>query len=294
MRIIVVGASGLIGNIAFKEFSMDPAYDVFGTYFSQNTEGLLHLDMMDKKEVGEVMSEINPDIIFHPAANANAEYCESHPVETRKTNVDGSRNLIEAAKETGAKLVFFSSDYVFDGLDGPYSEEDAPNPINEYGRQKLEIENLIRNALSNYLIIRTTVVYGWELKGKNFVIQVIRNLSNNLKMNVANDQFGSPTYANNMVQIVKELVGLNKTGLYNVVGRDVMDRYSFAKKVTGVFGLNADLIAPTTTDKLGQKAKRPMKAGMKTTKVQNVVTTHILCVDDGLKEMKKEQMGGIS
>ena len=109
MRIIVVGASGLIGAIAFKEFSMDSAYTVFGTYFSQNTEGLFHLDMRDKNEVGKLMSEINPDVVIHPAANANAEYCESHPVETRKTNVGGSRNLIEAAKKTGAKLVFFSS-----------------------------------------------------------------------------------------------------------------------------------------------------------------------------------------
>jgi len=288
MRVFIVGASGFIGSILLDYFSKE--HEVYGSFYSNPIKELIHLDMADKKAVMDIITSLRPDVIILPAANSNVEYCEEYPKETWYVNVEGSKNLIKPAQDIGAKFVFFSSDYIFDGAKGPYSEEDIPNPINEYGKQKLAVEKLIKSSLENYLTIRVTVVYGWEKRGKNYVMGIIRNLNNGRTMKVPYDQIGSPTYANNMVQVVKELVESDKTGVYHVAGSDLMDRYAFAKNVADIFELDDSLLMPVTTNELGQKAKRPLKAGMKITKVQKDVSIHLMGVREGLEEMKKNQI----
>lgn len=284
MRVFIVGASGFIGRIMFEYLSRE--HETYGSFYSNSVGGLIHLDMTDQKEVKEILTSLKPDVIIHPAANPNVEYCEAHPKETWQVNVEGSRNLIEIARDIGAKFVYFSSDYVFDGTNGPYSEDDVPNPINEYGLQKLAVEKLIKNSLENYLIIRITIVYGWERRGKNFVMGLIQNLKNGVSMNIPFDQIGSPTYVNNMVQVVKELIESDKIGIYHVAGTDLMDRYTFAENVAEIFELDENLLIPVTTNQLGRIAKRPLKAGMKIDKVQKDVSIRVMNVREGLKNMK--------
>ena len=291
MRVFIVGASGFIGRIMFEYLSRE--HETYGSFYSNPVEGLIHLDMTDLKAVKEILTSLKPDVIIHPAANPNVEYCEEHPMETWQVNVEGSKNIIETAREIGAKFVYFSSDYVFDGTNGPYSEDDVPNPINEYGLQKLAVEKLVANSLDNYLIIRITVVYGWERSGKNFVVGLINNLKKGRSMKVPCDQIGSPTYANNMVQAVKELIEADKTGIYHVAGTDVMDRYTFAKNVAGIFELDESLFVPVTTDQLSQKAKRPLNAGMKVDKVQKDVSSRLMSVKEGLEKMNNTKKGDL-
>lgn len=291
MRIFIVGASGFVGRIIFEYLSGE--YETYGSFYSNPVEGLIHLDMTDQKEVKEILTSLKPDIIIHPAANPNVEYCEAHPKETWQVNVEGSRNLIETARDIGAKFVYFSSDYVFDGTNGPYSEDDVPNPINEYGLQKLAVEKLIKNSMENYLIIRITIVYGWEQRGKNFVMGLIKNLKNGRFMNIPFDQIGSPTYVNNMVQVVKELIESDKIGIYHVAGTNLMDRYTFAKNIAEIFGLDENLLIPVTTNQLGQIAKRPLKAGMKIDKVQKDVSIRLMNVREGLEDMKNTRTDDI-
>lgn len=287
MRIFIAGGSGFIGNILLDYFSKE--HETHGSFYTNPAPGLTYFDMTDRKNVKKTITRLKPDVIIHPAFNSNVEYCEENLKETWHMNVEGSKNLIEAARDVGSKFVFFSSDYVFDGFNGPYSEEDIPNPINEYGRQKLAVENVIIGYLSDYLIIRTTVVYGWELRGKNFSIRLINNLKENKSVKVPRDQVGSPTYVNNMVQAVKDLVEADKMGVYHVVGSDLMDRYTFARNVAEIFGLDESYLIPVSTAELGQKAKRPLKAGMKTEKVQRTVSTQLMGVKEGLKEMKNSK-----
>lgn len=291
MRVLIVGASGFIGSILFDYFSKK--HKTYGSFYSNPVEGLIHLDIIDNKAVKESITPLKPDVIIHPAANPNVEYCEEHPEETWHVNVEGSKNLIESAKDIGAKFVFFSSDYIFDGINGPYSEDDTPKPINEYGKQKLAVERLIKSSLKNYLIIRVTVVYGWERHGKNYAMGIIRNLSKGRAMKIPYDQIGSPTYANNMVQAVKELIETDKTGVYHVAGSELMDRYTFARNVADVFELNEGLLIPVTTEEVGQKARRPLKAGMKIIKVQKDISIHLMGIREGLEEMKKESNGWV-
>jgi len=291
MRIFIVGASGFVGRIMYEYLSKD--HETYGSFYSNPAKGLIHLDMTDQNEVTEILTSLKPDVIIHPASNPNVEYCEEYQKETWQVNVEGSRNLIEIARDIGAKFVYFSSDYVFDGTNGPYSEEDTPNPINEYGLQKLAVEKLIKNYLENYLIIRITIVYGWERRGKNFVMGLIKNLKNDKSMNIPIDQIGSPTYVNNMVQVVKELIESDKTGIYHVAGTDLMNRYTFAKNIAEIFELDENLLIPVTTNQLGQIAKRPLNAGMRVDKVKKDVSIRVMNVREGLEKMKNSKTDGI-
>ena len=291
MRIFIVGASGFVGRIMYEYLSKN--HETYGSFYSNPAKGLIHLDMTDQNEVAEILTSLKPDVIIHPAANPNVEYCEEYPKETWQVNVEGSKNLIEIARDIGAKFVYFSSDYVFDGINGPYSENDIPSPINEYGLQKLAVEKLIKNSLENYLIIRITIVYGWERRGKNFVMGLIKNLKNGRSMNIPIDQIGSPTYVNNMVQVVKELIESDKIGIYHVAGTDLMNRYTFAKNVAEIFELDENLLIPVTTNQLGQIAKRPLNAGMRVDKVKKDVSIRVMNVREGLEEMKNSKTDGI-
>lgn len=203
-------------------------------------------------------------------------------------NVEGTANLVRAAGEAGARLVYFSSDYVFDGRDGPYTEDDTPNPISVYGEAKLAAERFIQEHLPDHLIVRVTVVYGWERQGKNFVMGLIRRLSQGEMMRVPGDQIGSPTYADNLVAAVLELAAHGQRGVFHVAGSELMDRYTFACLAADTFGLDRAGLLRVTTAELGQRAARPLRAGMKIDKVRSVVRTPLLAPAEGLRCMRDQ------
>ena len=141
-----------------------------GTYCTHPVDGLRQLDMRDVAAVQRLVAEVRPELIIQPAAQPHVDWCEDHVQESYDINVAGTRNLAEAARAAGARYVFFSTDYVFDGAAGPYAEDAATDPPNVYGRHKLEAERLIAATLQDYLIVRVCGVYGFERQGKNFVM----------------------------------------------------------------------------------------------------------------------------
>lgn len=285
MKTLIIGASGLVGGYLYQEFA--PRGEIKGTTFPGACKNYLVLDISDKQAVGKLFSEYHPGLVLCPAAITNVDYCEIHPAETRRVNVEGVSNVIREVKESGAKFVFFSSEYIFDGKNGPYAEEDAPQPLNEYGRQKLEVENIIKKELSDYIIVRTTVVYGWEAEGKNFVMQILKNSGRVASMKVPNDQFSSPTYAQDLAHGVRELVEQGLQGTFNLAGSEVMDRYEFAKVICSVFNLEQKLILPVTTIELRQKALRPLKAGLKVDKAAKIPGIILSSPEAGLRKMRE-------
>jgi dTDP-4-dehydrorhamnose reductase len=287
MKILVIGASGLIGGYIFKGFSALGLLK--GTAYPEALEHYFSLDIRDAQAVSNIIAEFKPDTILCSAAISHVDYCEENPQEVRKVNVEGTRNVIREARKQGARFVFFSSEYVFDGRNGPYTETDKPSPLNEYGKQKVEVEEIIEKELSEFLIIRTTVVYGWEREGKNFIMQMLRNLNKGVPMRVPLDQFSSPTYAQNLADAVRDLVCANEVGIFNIVGSEVINRYEFAKIVCDVFSLDANLLIPVRTSELNQKAKRPLRAGLKIDKVNRLIRTPLLPPYQGLQKMKDER-----
>ncbi|MBN1980134.1 MAG: SDR family oxidoreductase [Chitinivibrionales bacterium] len=283
---LVIGASGMIGHSIWKKLS--PSLRS-GTFYNYPRDGLMQLDIRDRNSTHRFIQQMQPTVIFQVAALPNVDWCETHRDECWATNVIGTENLIQAAKEVGAKFVFFSSDYVFDGVNGPYYEEDQPCPINIYGEAKFVAEQRIQNQLTDYLILRVTVVYGWELQRKNFVIRLIQKLRNGESIQVPVDQIGNPTYVDNLSEVILELVQRDQRGIFHVAGSERLSRYAFACLVADVFELDSTKIIPLSTAELHQNAHRPLNAGMCSEKVQSVVSIPLLSPKEGLLCMKKQK-----
>jgi dTDP-4-dehydrorhamnose reductase len=294
IRETIIGASGLVGSQLLVEAERSGA-EAVGTYCRHPAPGLVALDITDPEAVSAFLKEYRPDVLYLPAALPNVDWAEEHPEESTRVNVDAPLELVRRLEGTRTLLVYYSSDYVFDGRSGPYKEEDRPNPVNEYGRQKLRVENAVESALEFWLILRLTVVYGWEMQGKNFVQRSLNRLSRGETIRAPADQIGSPTWSPNMARASRELALSGRTGLYHLAGRDLASRYEFARAIARVFGYDEALVEPIDTPSLGQKAERPLKAGMIVDKVQAVLSTRLVGIADGLAAMRREGIvhGGV-
>jgi len=290
MLTLIIGASGFVGNFLYEILSKEDK--TIGTFCHRESKvaGFQYLDIRDRKSVEVLVKRIKPEIIILTAALTYVDYCEDNQKEAFEINVLGTTNVALLANEIKAKLIFFSTEYIFDGEKGPYSEIDIPNPINYYGKTKLAGEKVIITSLNDYLIIRTTVVYGYEKDGKNFIMQLIQKNKSGQIMNVPLDQYSSPTFRDNLVEATIELIQKEKRGIYNVVGAEVINRFDFSIMATEILGLDKKLIIPKTTLELGQKAKRPLKAGLKIDKVKKEIETKLLSPKEGL-EILKTQLG---
>lgn len=284
MTTLIIGASGCLGGILYEDFKkLGP---ITGTYCGHPAGDLVHLDATDPMEVRRVITESRPNLVIHCGAFTHVDGCEEKPELSARINVEGTRNVVEAIRSTGVKYVFFSSDYVFDGKAGPYREEDEPNPIQVYGRHKLEAERLIKNRLTRYLIVRVHGVFGWERQGKNFVQRLVANLRDGKTATVPNDQFGSPTYAPNLSAALQELIARDRRGIYHLTGTTVLNRYEFSCLIANVFELDDKLIIPKTTAELDQKAPRPLKSGLLVEKAKRELKTRLWNAEEALQHMK--------
>lgn len=287
MKHLILGASGLLGSYVLRaaRATRDTAA---GTYHSSVAPGLLPLDLLDPAGVVRLLAAERPDIVYLPAANPNVEWIERNPEAAYAINVAATKRAIDAALEVGAKVLFVSTEYVFDGADGPYDEAAEPHPICVYGAHKLEVERYLLGVSDRGLVTRTTVVYGREAKQKNFMYGVIGRLGRGETMRVPADQIGSPTYAGNAAEVMVALARGGRCGIYNVTGRDVIGRYDFAVRAAQVFGLDARLLEPVPTSSLGQAAARPLRAGMLVGKAERDTGMRLFGIDEGLRAFKAD------
>jgi len=285
MQILVIGASGTVGKAFMKELGRTGITSL-GTYYKRKQDTLSYLDMTDRDATVQFLTKQKPEIVIQTAYQPNVDFCEDHRGEVWRTNVLGTENVAKACEASHAKHVFISTDYVFDGTAGPYTEEDSVNPISYYALTKIESEKRVR-SLSDYLIIRTGVVFDADPESKNFALRVVNELSAGRELKVPIDQLGNPTLASNLAACVIELASKNKVGIYNVAGRTIMPRFDFAKLICEKFNLDRSLIRPVTTEELNQKAKRPKKLGLIVDKASRELTTaRLLDVGEALDEFK--------
>lgn len=288
MSTLVVGASGLIGYEFYRQNK--ERNDWHFTYNTHKLKGFMHLDATNQSEVYDVVNKIKPKTLILPAALSNVNRCEVEHEIAYKNNVGIVKNFINALNNNSvrAKIVFFSTDYLFDGTSGPYSEDSQPNPINFYGKLKLMCEKEIISSGLDYLIIRTTVVFGWEMQRKNFLYRVIDTLKRNRKLFVPNDQYGNPTYVRDLVYAVDFLLEKGYSGVYNVVGDEYINRESFAKKIALFFGLDENLIVGKPTSYFKNVAPRPLLGGLKNDKIHKIGIT-MKNVEEALSDMLKRK-----
>jgi dTDP-4-dehydrorhamnose reductase len=219
----------------------------------------------------------------------NVDGCEMDRSGAWSINVDFVDCVSKIAKELNSKLIHISTDYIFDGEDGPYFEFDEPNPISWYGYTKSIGETKTEIDGLNCCILRTNVVYGNSTNGKSdFVKWVINELRSGNKIKIVSDQYSNPTISDDIAVSIYKVIKLDKKGIYNIGGSEYCDRYSFAKKISNEFELDETLIEPISTDRLNQPAKRPLRCGLTISKASNELGINFLNIKDGLNLLKNK------
>jgi dTDP-4-dehydrorhamnose reductase len=285
--VLVLGASGLVGRCLLRVLrEQDRA--VVGTCLSRQQDGLRRLDITDAGQISACFKELKPKSVFLSAALTHVEYCEEHPEEAERQNVFGPRLVAEQARRAGAKLVFYSTEYVFDGVNGPYDEMAQPNPLSSYGRTKLAAENAIRDSLEDPLIVRTTVVFGWDHGSKNFAMQIYERVQKGLEMTIPGDQIGTPTLAGYLADASVRLAQMGVAGVVNVVGKDIVPRSDFARALVKLYGGKPELVIPVSTASLHQKAARPLHGGLRTEKLQRLWGEEPPSLEQSLRRLELE------
>ena len=281
---MVIGASGLVGS-HLVEAGVRRGLKVVGTSRAP-TGSLLELDITDSGRLTRLVTEHRPTVVFLTAADANVDRCERDPEAAARVNVHAPRRLAELCGSMGALLVYYSTDYVFDGSSGPYAEDDPVRPISAYGRQKAEAEGWIRDILPlSHLILRTTVVFGTEPAGKNFLIRLLQNLRSGTSIRVPTDQIGTPTFVDDLADASWELVQADARGTFNVAGSQRMDRFAFATLAARTFGLDPAPIIGVRTSELAQLAPRPLDAGLRVDKVEAFLGRSMMGASQGLAHL---------
>lgn len=284
--LLVVGGTGLVGNALVRAWSGRGGSVTAATYHCHPSAAFRALDMQDEARVRALLSELRPAVVAIPAANPHVDHCELRPEETRRVNVEGVLNVARAAAAAGAASIFYSSDYVFDGAKGAYTEEDPVSPLSEYGRQKAEVEAAVLALSPRNLVIRTSGAYGWQWEPKNFVLQVLRRLGAGERMKVAADVRSNPTYVENLAEVVCDLVEAGAAGLYHAAGADELARCDFARLIAEVFGLDASLVEPVPASSFKAPARRPLRSSLLSLKVRAAARTPLLGAREGLRAMK--------
>jgi dTDP-4-dehydrorhamnose reductase len=245
VHILITGAHGQLGKELERQLSL--SHTVFSL-------GKKELDITKKEVVEEIITQIEPQVIIHAAAFTAVDQCETDPKKAFEVNSIGSGYVAQVAHKVNARMIYMSSDYVFDGQKQfPYTEEDEPNPKSIYGLSKWLGERLVLK-FNNATVIRTSWLYGHY--GKNFVKTMLDLGTRNREIKVVNDQFGSPTYVNDLTKIINQLIS-KKNGIYHVSNSGSCTWYEFAKAIFKEAGLNSNLVVPTTTEEYGAFAQRP-------------------------------------
>ncbi len=252
MKIALTGADGMLGHALRKVFSDSELIP-----FSRKS-----LDITDLDQALKVVRNSQPDILIHTAAFTDVDACETDPEKAYLVNSIGSRNMAIACEEIHCPIVHISSDYVFDGgKTSSYDEWDKTNPISQYGLSKLMAEQFIASLTNRFYIVRTAWLYGPH--GKNFVETIIRLLTRQNSLQVVNDQFGSPTFTEDLAATIRQLIGKGY-GIYHATNSGVCSWHEFAVKIADLVDNNTPVF-PVTSEEFKRPAKRPSQSGLNNT-----------------------------
>jgi len=269
-RVLITGGNGLLGQALIQKMGQSGNYDIMATgrqsrpLFAGGSCGYISMDISDFKNVASVFQDFSPDVVINCAAMTQVDDCESEREICWRVNADAVENLAKQCRKFGSHLIQVSTDFIFDGLTGPYREADRPNPLSYYGRSKLAGENGVRHAgLDRWAIARTVLVFGTgeNLSRSNFVLWVANSLKQGKSISVVTDQFRSPTYVYDLADGIERIVRFKKSGIYHLSGRETLSVYDIAVTTAEVFGLDRTLINKTDGSQFKQVALRPPRTG---------------------------------
>ena len=295
-RILVTGSNGLLGQKLTDRLINDEGFELIATSKGlnrhPNTAGYEYaeMDVCDLQNVNQVLKRFKPDAVIHTAAMTNVDQCEDNKDLAWLMNVEAVKNLISACSEFDVRLIHLSTDFVFDGEDGPYAEDDEPNPVSYYGRTKLEAENLLKASAIKWAVIRTIIVYGivTDMSRSNIVLWAKGALEKGEPINVVFDQWRMPTLAEDLAECCVLAAARDAQGIYHASGKDFMSIIELVEKVAEFYNLDKSLIRPISSDSLNQAAKRPKRTGFILDKAIKDLGYNPHSFQEGLEMMSKQ------
>jgi dTDP-4-dehydrorhamnose reductase len=268
-KILITGSNGLLGQKLIDRILAADGYELIATSKGENRHPIhkgytyVELDITHKEEVNTVIYQYQPHIIINTAAMTNVDTCEIQQDLCWQMNVTAVSYLIDACAKTDIRLIHLSTDFIFDGANGPYKETDEPNPLSYYGKSKWAAEKLLIQSGIKWAILRTIIVYGVakEMSRSNIVLWAKNALEKGETINVINDQWRMPTLAEDLADICLLSVDKNAQGIFNASGKDMMTILEIVLAVADFYELDKSLIRPISSASLNQSAKRPVKTG---------------------------------
>lgn len=280
MKVLITGANGLLGQKLVNLLHGKEGIDVVATSqgkrkLPSHLAGVIYacLDVTNKNEVHDAISFFKPDFIVHTAALTDVDKCELQKELCWTINVEATKNVVQAAQLNGSFLLHISTDFIFDGEDGPYDEEAVPNPVNHYGHSKLAAENIIKSSSVDWAIVRTLSIYGHAplLNRSNIILWVKNNLENKKTIPVVDDQWRTPTLAEDLALGCYLIIKGRHKGIFNISGKELLTPYQMALQTARFFNLDPQYINEVNSSIFKQVAKRPSKTGLIITKAENIL-----------------------
>ncbi len=294
LKILITGANGLVGQYLLKTLH---GRDVIVTATGRGPARVPHLltggityeplDITDAMAVNNLMQSFMPDVIIHSAAMTQADQCELDKIGCWNINVTATRFLADAARSANAFFIYLSTDFVFNGLSGPYREEDIPEPVNYYGSSKLAAERAVMESLQQYAIIRTVLVYGKTADGtrSNIINWVKSSLEKGNRIRVVDDQVRTPTYAGDLAEGIMQVAYNRSQGIWHMAGPDTFTPYQMALSVAKELMLDHELIEKADASSFTQPAQRPLKTGFIIDKARQLLNYQPISFTEGIRKM---------
>lgn len=269
MKVLITGSNGLLGQKLLHKLREDASLELVATSIGVNRVSekngykYISLDVTNENELEKVLIYENPEVIINTAAMTNVDVCEVQQEKCDDLNVNAVKYLSEISTKINAHLIHISTDFIFDGENGPYSENDIPNPLSYYGLSKLKSETLLLESECRWTVLRTIIVFGVaeHLSKENIVLWAKKALEKGDSLNIIDDQFRSPTLAEDLADACILSFKKKKFGVYNASGKDIMSIYSMVERIAKYYNYSTNQLNRISTAILNQKARRPLKTG---------------------------------
>lgn len=295
-KVVITGSNGLLGQSLLSLLLAEKdKYRVFGFSRGDNRSGrsdfeYISIDITQEEELKDKLREIQPNFIINTAAMTQVDDCETQKEACDILNIDVVRWLKEVSEEINSHVIHLSTDFIFDGKNGPYKEEDEPNPLSYYGLSKLKSEQVLLSSKINFTILRTILVYGkvFDMSRGNIVLWVKSMLEQGKEITIVDDQFRTPTYVEDLALACKIAIDKNAKGIYHISSNQLLSVFEIAQQIADVFDLNKGLIKPISTSTLNQTAPRPAVTGFDLTKTKTVLDFHPKSFKEDLRRFKEK------
>lgn len=294
MKLLITGSNGLLGQKIVRQLEKSGIEYVATSMGANRNPNLpaakfMSLDITNRANIQKVCDEYQPTAIINTAAMTNVDACEDDEVGCKKLNVTAVQYLFDWCKLNTRHFIHLSTDFVFDGVKGPYSENDLRNPLSIYAKSKADSEDILLNdAYLNWTILRTIIVFGQgeNLSRSNIVLWAKSELAQGKKMNIVQDQFRAPTWADDLAWACIKVATTNKNGVYHISGPETISMYELVKRIAKFYGFDEDLVCPINSETLNQKAKRPAVTGFILDKANKELGYNPLSFEDSLTRLR--------